>query len=310
MNARLPLLLLALLALPAPADEVDDQVRQIQAVAKQYGNAAGGFLSHPDVTADLASRLVASQEWRNEVVLRYKADIEGKTPAGKKIETAVRYLNEQFRRFGEARDAFAAKFKEDFDGAVAKSDELADKAIQMKGPGLFDGARKQLEKAAGMVQVLAGFNGAEHEAVVAYGKNLEEASARIAAKDEAFRKSVVDKVEMPRESYSGADVEALREAIRSAWTAAWPGDEILAVRLHSNSWERTERASWDRGAKSWSFSDTSVLPARVVVKKDDRTATIYMAYVNRDNASGSVNVGVRTKKPEYVIQDLLIEKVK
>lgn len=310
MNARHLLLSLTLLALPAPADEVDDQVKAIQAVAKEYSTATSNFLSRPETTADLAARRAETAEWRNEIVKRYQAEIEGKTPGGRKIETAVRHLNEQLRRFGEAANAFAGKFKEDFDAAVGKADELADKAIQMKGPGLFDGARKQLEKASAMVRVLAGFNGAEHEAVAVYAKKLEEASARIAAKDEAWRKSVVDRVEMPRDAYAGADKEALREAIQAAWAAAWPDDRILAVRLHSNSWERTERASWDRGAKAWSFSDTSVLPARVVVAKDDRTATIYMAYVNKDNASGSVNVGVATKKPEYVVQDILLEKVK
>ncbi len=73
---------------------------------------------------------------------------------------------------------------------------------------------------------------------------------------------------------------------------------------------RLDEARAAIAAKAWSIGDTSVLPARVVVRKDAETATIYMAYVNMDTASGTYDIGVKTKTSEYVIQDIAASKVK
>ena len=48
----------------------------------------------------------------------------------------------------------------------------------------------------------------------------------------------------------------------------------------------------------------------VIVKDDSTTATIFPAYINKDNLNGDINAGVSTKKSEYVVKQMLVKNWK
>jgi len=118
----------------------------------------------------------------------------------------------------------------------------------------------------------------------------------------------VDKEPTPADVYAGGDREALRAAILRKWKEKWPEDQVLGVHMSSENWKRV--ANWRADAVSVYKKDTSILAASVVVKTDDRLATIFPAFINKDNLGGGLNAGVSTKTREYVVKQMLLANYK
>lgn len=130
------------------------------------------------------------------------------------------------------------------------------------------------------------------------------------AKNSAYKISnegKIDKEKRPEDKYKGADLAELEKMIRKDWSKKYRKDEIMGIHFAAADWKRTQNKRWNEAIKGWYYTDVSVLPAKVVVKTDDKVATIFPAYINRDNTDNSLNTGVATKTSEYVIEQMLIE---
>ena len=96
--------------------------------------------------------------------------------------------------------------------------------------------------------------------------------------------------------------------VREAWTREYPDDEILGVRFDHAEWKRT--AEMVRDGSAWSWHDMQYLGVALVVKTSGRIATIYPAFVNKNNLTGALTVGVDTKSAEYVVEQMLLSNWK
>ncbi len=121
-------------------------------------------------------------------------------------------------------------------------------------------------------------------------------------------KGQVESQQTPPDIYAGADKEKFRSMISSAWKKKYPQDKVLGIRFHSDHWVRNSNYKAD--AVSIYKSDTSVLPVSVVVQRDDKIATIFPAYINKNNLSGAISAGVNTKKKGYVVKEMLLSNWK
>jgi len=120
-------------------------------------------------------------------------------------------------------------------------------------------------------------------------------------------KCCVDKEVRPEDNYDGSDKDKFDKMIRKSWKKKYPKDNILGVHFHATDWKRTKNKRWNGAISAWQYTDVSVLPVRVVVKTDSKVATIFPAYINKDNDDGSINTGVATKGSQYVIKQMLVE---
>lgn len=137
---------------------------------------------------------------------------------------------------------------------------------------------------------------------------LEERCAKDAAKPKytISNKNKVAQQPRPEDNYQGGDRDKLEAMIRKAWAKAHPQDKIMGVHFPNANWKTEKKKRWNDAINSWQYTDTSILLANVVVKTDDKVATIFPAYINKDNQDGSMNAGVATKTTEYVIRQMLI----
>jgi hypothetical protein len=123
-------------------------------------------------------------------------------------------------------------------------------------------------------------------------------------------KNKIDKEMAPEDNYTGDDRDDLEKMVRKAWQKAHPSDKILGIHFPNAKWKTEKKKRWNDASSSWHYTDTSILLAKVVVKTDDTIATIFPAYINKDNLDDSTNVGVATKTKEYVINQMLIANYK
>lgn len=284
-------------------------VEQLRQVARQYGQATSNFYSNPENTADMARQHPAAVEWFKTIYQQHLPEIQAKTVSGRAIETALRNLKNEFDRFLATGRTFGQEFRKKLDEHLAKARKNIEMAFKVKGIGMFQAAQLDLNKAKGLITILSGFNGNEDPNVQKAQADYQALLDEMGAKQAEFRTLTLKQVKMPAETYRAADKEAIRQTIQQAWQAAYPSDTILRIVLHSHQWEVTSRAKWDQGRKDWQFSETATLPAKVIVQKDEQTATIYMAYINRDTLGGGQNCGVQTKTSEYIIEDIALASV-
>ena len=112
---------------------------------------------------------------------------------------------------------------------------------------------------------------------------------------------------MPENHYKGSDLNMLLSEVEKAWKQKYPQDKIMAVVINSSEWKRD--VNLRANATSLYKTDKSVLGVKVIIKTNSKYATIFPAFLNRDNQDGIINAGVATKKNRYVIKQMLVKNV-
>lgn len=110
----------------------------------------------------------------------------------------------------------------------------------------------------------------------------------------------------PEDLYSGADKAALRQLIASAWKEAYPKDEVMGIRFVAKEWQANKNVHRNAAGKVLYVNDKAVLLVSVVVKTSPEIATIFPAYINKDNQTGALNAGVHTKTSAHVIRQMKV----
>lgn len=114
----------------------------------------------------------------------------------------------------------------------------------------------------------------------------------------------------PADVYEGADKAKLKDLILSAWKAEHPQDEIMGVRFTAKDWKANENAHRDDAGKVLYITDKAVLVVSVIMKTSPEIATIFPAYINKENKTRALNAGVQTKTKEYVVKQMLVANYK
>jgi len=183
--------------------------------------------------------------------------------------------------------------------------EFAEKGLKEMNPNMFSessGTYQQLKDAEKLVADFgAGGDTTKATAAIASSRaTIQKLSTEYSTKSAAtFR--------LPAEAYNGADKAELKQKVQSKWKENYPGDQILGLRFLKSDWER--RKEWNYNNGTWYHYDNSVLLVYVVIKKSAELATVYPAYVNKNNQSGAITIGAQTKGGSYSHQDMLMKNV-
>lgn len=152
--------------------------------------------------------------------------------------------------------------------------------------------------------------GADHPEVMRQKQLYEEAQEYFSTKCASYRKKMIASNRAPKDAYKGSDKEKFKNMILAEWKKAHPDDHILAIRFPEGNWNVIKRKEWNDTNNAWEYINKSILELAVIVKTDEKIATIYPAYINKDNNSGSIEPGVDTKKLSYSPVEMLIENFK
>ncbi len=296
------------LAVGSRADEIDNELAKMQATSKAFAAATKNMLDDVESTVALLQGLPEVAKWADDLKAQHKAEIDKKSETGRKLEAAYAALLREVNLFVKKRESFEKSYQRDFDQALQRAEKISDQAVKSKSLNGLEAARTELGKARKTTEFVLALLGREKAAPLA--QSLKSAREAIARKDAELQALGAGMTKAPEEAYQGDDAAKLKELIRTEWKKTYPDDELLAVVLHSNTWQRTIRFTWDKGNKEWGVGDTMVLPARVIVKKDDATARIFMAYINRHPLQNSQSAGVKTKNSEYVQEEIPLSKLK
>ncbi len=131
--------------------------------------------------------------------------------------------------------------------------------------------------------------------------------AQVARLSEQYSAKAAAAFRLPAEAYGGGDKAKLKGQLLAKWKELYPGDQVLGVRFLKGDWERRKESNWNNG--SWYHYDNSVLLVYVVIRKSAELATVYPAYINKNNQTGAIAIGAGTKGNSYSHQDMLMKNV-
>jgi hypothetical protein len=201
----------------------------------------------------------------------------------------------------------------DLDVDLRRSEEYARSAlstdVESYKRARYRGAVGDLGTARTKLAQIETLGGPNYPSLLEAEKVFEDARARILAILAPLREAYLPEVKAPPDLYTGGDRGRIESAIRKAWKQAWPGDDIIAIRFHAAAWQREKTRRWNDAEKAWAYADVSALPMTVIVRTDEKIATKFVAYMNKDNDTGELSPGVHTKAGGYLVEEMLIANI-
>ncbi len=288
----------------------EEEVAELRSYGKTYITGWDLADQQPDDFVLLVREYPKRVEWMKSTYTKYKSDIEAKNEKGQQIQSAAKYAATGFNNFMAQAQNFAEKFNEDYDLHLKNAKDAAADAERNKTPGFYRVSFHQLERCEWMVTILVAFNGDKDETAVKCSKEIDGLQAEYKKKEAALIKATARVIVDPVDKYTGGDRETHRKAILSAWKKAHPTDKVLKVVFPNAAWKMNRNSRWNSATSTWQHTDKSYLVVAVVIQKDAKTATIYPAYVNKENRTGEIIYGVETKGSGFVNDDLPLSKVK
>lgn len=297
------------LADPANYPNLDPDFEKLDEFAKAYSTTS--FLSQPEKIAQLATEFPQVTKWCSERFAEYKPLITmtgGKaSPLYKRYEKTATAV----KKFQAAASEFVAECEKEVPASCSEATAMGEKAAAEKKPAFFTGGVKQkLDEAKARIEVCASLLPADDARMIAMNESLAAARSKCDSLAGTLKAEILAAARAPKDEYEGGDKGEHEKAIRAAWGAKYPDDEIVAVRFHMEKFDRNTKWSWQSADSSWNKSDMSVLCVTVIVKTSDDIATMYPAYVNVDHLSDKTTYGVDTKGGAYVVEEMLLANLK
>ena len=189
--------------------------------------------------------------------------------------------------------------------------EFAQQGVSEKNPNFFNGSSgldQQLREAEQLLSQTQADAGAASPEAQAASDAISKARTECETLAARFRSLEASSFRLPAEAYSGRDKGQLRQMVLARWKALYPQDQVVGVRFVDRTWERKRSSEYIHG--TWYHHDVSALRVYVVIKKTAELGEVYPAYINKDNASGKLEVGAETKGSSYSHSGILLKNAR
>ena len=298
------------LAAGAGAMTYEEELAEFKRIGNTYMTAWDKVSQDREGFLLLVRDYPAKAAWYTSTYAKYKPEVEAKSDKGKTVFSAAKTAAVGLQTFMENAGGFAANFAPAYQEQIAKAKSNAASAESERLPNYYRFALSNLDNAQWMVSVLVGFNGDQDPSARQFAKEIQSMRDDYTRREAELIKATARVVKPPVDTYTGADREALRKAIRDAWTKQYPKDQLVKVVLNLPEWKINRFSRWNDTQSQWDHIDKSFLEASVVVKKNADTAQVFAAFVNKDNRSGAITYGVDTKGSGFVVDELPLADVK
>jgi hypothetical protein len=290
---------------PSKYPNLKADMATLQTLTKAY--APFNFLEQPQRVADTAGRWAEDIKTAQAMFQIYRPLAEQGTFEGKdflahytNFANGVKAFHKQVQEFGEAAPKAAEQ-------SLAKALSMAEKAAANKTPAFFDGGVKQeLDNARKHVEVYQILADEKNPLAGELKAKLAEHEKKIGVLKESLKEQILAETPTPADTYSKADKKQLREMVWADWKKRFPNEQVLAVRFFQNEWKRNTGWAWNAGDKSWNLFDYSEVFCRVIVRKDERLATLYYCSLRKDHTSGDATKVTAHRNDLFVVQDMLL----
>ncbi len=286
--------------------DYDQDVERLKKMYRAYKNPSSTF-QNPEKAGPVVAAFQDEYAFFKHLPQKYELPLKAKK--ARSLETMLDTNAKYMDKFKAYQDEYLKQLPDKIRGELGQATSMAAKAEAEKKPLFFKGGVAQhLEKANALLALFTTAMGEDAPEVTSMNVEYAANKQKIDAAEKTMAAELLAGIEMPADNYNGGNRDELKNMIKKEWQNLYPTDEIIAIHLPKADWSRSVNWKWNNSG--WYKVDTSVLPARVVVKTDDQIATIFCAFINKDHLENdSLNVGAHTKKAGYVTQNMLLKNV-
>lgn len=278
-------------AVNAATAQFEADVDKLTEWGKAFSDAPNLFQQRPDDAAMLVTHVAKVEaEWR-AIQARNAALLDPRNHDGdaRTIQAAAGFFERSFPMFKQHMTQLGRELPGRIDQNLKSAQQWMDRAVADSNPLLIiNGVSQDMAQADRSVLVLKAIDparGREYEAIV------NQTRAKAAQAQASLRESIIQAKQMPAEQYRGADVAALREQAKNAWSKAHPDSKVLAVVFDTPGWSRVTRWEWtlntgaagDITGGAWRKVDYDTIQPKVIVAFDQRLAVICPVDVHKDH---------------------------
>jgi len=284
-------------------------VEEMRTLRKVY-NQQVWFEGDPEKVKTMWGKLKDNKAWADNNYKKYEPLLKNGVRGAIDFETEYKMFNTYTKKFENEAEQYVQNVAVGISAEITQVLENAKKCKDEKKLAWFTGGIKQeLDKIKNEVEVMKARP--EPLANISQIENdYKKTDTQIKEMAQQLKEEIIASVEAPQDVYNGGDKGELKGMIEKEWKRIYPNDKIMDIRFPSAQWDKKEGWQWDSGYSRWEYYDKAVMPARVIVQSDDKIATVYCAFVNKDNVSNKMNVGAETKSGEYVVEEMLVKNYK
>lgn len=277
LNVLFGIALGTLLIAAAPAD-APDEFERLRQMGLSFGNPQI-LNTQPDSAIELIKQMAPAKAERQRLATRYADALKQKSRDADQKNRVLRYFDEQFDRFEKAVNDYAAAAPEQINKDVDDALKMGQEAVANKRPLYFGekgGVRQHLTWAQTRCNVLTAISPDSPDTAAAK-KKIEAANGQVKQMKASLNDAIIGSNTAPADQYNGADKAQLIELVKSKWKESGVAGDVLKSGINSRDWTRDTYWRFN-GTDTFNKEDKSKLQGFVVVKTDDKLATIH--YVN------------------------------
>jgi hypothetical protein len=285
------------------AQTLEEDVVELNRLGKKYQMAWEKADQQPQEFVQIVREYASDVQTMKSIYQKYRTEIETKTDLGKRMQSVGKTATLGFGAFQEGASEFAAKFNERYAAIQERIRQNSQEAEASEIPGHYRSALRELETAEWMITILVAFNGDKDAAAIKLSSEVTTLKEQLLQAEKALAEKTKRVPVAPLEKYTGSDLDSLRQQVEQAWKKAHAKDKVLKVVFNHAEWKTNRLSRWNGATNEWQHVDKSSLELSVVVEKDAQNAQVYAAFVNRDNQTQAITVGVDTKGSHFVVDE-------
>jgi hypothetical protein len=295
---------------PASYPNLQVDTERAESLTRMYRNVSVANLQNPAKAEKLLAQAAHVERFIADSRKTYAPLLENKIAAATTLGNNLIWLERGFDAFKKVRASFDQQAPAHVKQMLERAEKMMAKAKAMKNPQFFTGGVAQaMGQASGLLESLTLSKGKDDATVVSLNQALNAARQKANETAKALEEEILAGTQAPQDAYKGSGRSSLIKQMKAAWEKNNPDDDIMDVRILSNDWERSTGYEWNDAYNRWDKYDRQVLNMAVIVKTDSKIATIYPAFINRDNMKHK-EWEVAQHETKYVVRRMLVKNVR
>ncbi|MBU0673437.1 MAG: hypothetical protein KJ950_02185 [Proteobacteria bacterium] len=289
--------------------DLKDDMEKADNLAHMYNNVGLANLNNPAKAEKLLGQADQVEKFISDSRKKYAPLIEAQTAGGRSLNTDLIWLEKNFTSFKKIRDQFNNQTPGAIKQLLSQADGMMAKAKERKNPQIFTGGVAQaMGQAEGLLTSLTLSLGKDAPAVLESTKLLATSRKKSEETAKALEEEILAETKAPADQFKGSGRSSLIKQMEKAWEKNNPKDKILEVRIVSEDWEQSVGWEWNNAYDRWEKYDRQTLNMVVIVKTDGKIATIFPAFINRDNMKKK-EWEVAQHDTKYVVRRMLVKNL-
>jgi hypothetical protein len=259
--------------------------KRLKEITQMFGNPQI-FNTYPDGAIEIAKQIKPVKAERKRIAEKYADLLKQSTGEAEQMNSVLNYFDEQFGNFEKAANQYASEAPDEIAQAIDENVKTAKEAAAEKKLGFFGpygGINSTFKQTEVRYNILAALQ-PDSPQTAAARKKIDDGYVQVKQVRASLDQELLATNRVPDDQYNGPEKQQMLDAVKAKWSESGVAGDVLKCGINSSDWKRDTYWRFD-GTDTFYKTDRSKAQGFVVVKIDNKTATIYYINLTKDHLS-------------------------